>query len=121
MVLLVLVLSRVATVLVLVIETSRDDRTTLRPMSDSTLIAFPFRIAIEKLATKWLRAAQSIPINIAEPSAGWDAEIDYDDKHRCAEHEHESEITKTPVGQKMPPSFRTAQPGDSWWVARFRP
>ena len=82
MVLLVLVLSRVATVLVLVIETSRDDRTTLRPISDSTLIVFPFRIAIEKLATKWLRAAQSIPINIAEPSAGWDAEIDYDDEHR---------------------------------------
>ena len=43
-----------------------------------------------------LRAAQSIPLNIAESSTEYDAEIDYDNEHRCAEHEHESQTEETP-------------------------
>ncbi len=33
---------------------------------------------------------------IAEPSAEYNAEIDYDYEHRYAEHEHESQADKTP-------------------------
>ena len=28
---------------------------------------------------------------VADPRATYDAEIDYDNEHRCAEHEHESQ------------------------------
>ena len=33
---------------------------------------------------------------VAEPGAAYDAEIDYDNEHRCAEHEHESQTEETP-------------------------
>ena len=33
---------------------------------------------------------------VAEPSAAYDAEIDYDNEHRYAEHEHESQTEESP-------------------------
>jgi four helix bundle protein len=33
---------------------------------------------------------------VAEQCAAYDAEIDYDNEHRCAEHEHESQAEETP-------------------------
>jgi hypothetical protein len=33
---------------------------------------------------------------VAESSAEYDANIDYDYEHRCAEHEHESQAEETP-------------------------
>jgi four helix bundle protein len=33
---------------------------------------------------------------VAEQCAAYDAEIDYDYEHRCAEHEHESQAEETP-------------------------
>ena len=33
---------------------------------------------------------------VAKQCAAYDAEIDYDNKHRCAEHEHESQAEETP-------------------------
>jgi hypothetical protein len=33
---------------------------------------------------------------VAEQCAAYDAEIDYDNEHRCAEHEHESQAAETP-------------------------
>ena len=34
--------------------------------------------------------------DVAEPCAAYDAEIDYDHEHRCAEHEHEFQAEETP-------------------------
>ena len=34
--------------------------------------------------------------DVAEQCAAYDAEIDYDNEHRCAEHEHESQAAETP-------------------------
>jgi four helix bundle protein len=33
---------------------------------------------------------------VAEPVAGYDADIDYDNEHRCAEHEHEVHAEELP-------------------------
>ena len=33
---------------------------------------------------------------VAEQCAAYDAGIDYDNEHRCAEHEHESQAEETP-------------------------
>jgi hypothetical protein len=33
---------------------------------------------------------------VAEPVAAYDAEIDYDNEHRYAEHEHEAQTEETP-------------------------
>jgi hypothetical protein len=33
---------------------------------------------------------------VAEPGAAYDAEIDYDNEHRDAEHEHEAQTNETP-------------------------
>lgn len=33
---------------------------------------------------------------VAEPNAAYDAAIDYDNEHRGAEHEHESQTKETP-------------------------
>jgi hypothetical protein len=33
---------------------------------------------------------------VAEQCAAYDAEIDYDNEHRCAEHAHESQAEETP-------------------------
>jgi four helix bundle protein len=33
---------------------------------------------------------------VAERCAAYDSEIDYDNEHRCAEHEHESQAEETP-------------------------
>ncbi len=32
---------------------------------------------------------------VAKPGATTDAEIDYDNEHRCAEHEHEAQTAET--------------------------
>ena len=33
---------------------------------------------------------------VAEPGTAYNAAIDYDNEHRCAEHEHESQNEETP-------------------------
>ncbi len=33
---------------------------------------------------------------VAEPGAAYDATIDYDNEHRCAEHEHEVRAEELP-------------------------
>ena len=33
---------------------------------------------------------------VAEPDAEYDTVIDYDNEHRCAEHEHEAQTEETP-------------------------
>ena len=33
---------------------------------------------------------------VAEPDAAYAAEIDYDNEHHCAEHEHESQTEEAP-------------------------
>jgi hypothetical protein len=55
-------------------------------------IKIPDDAAMKSLLT---RMAMKLD-GVAEPVATYEAEIDYDNEHRCAEHEHEAQAEELP-------------------------
>jgi hypothetical protein len=48
---------------------------------------------------------------VAEQCAAYDAEIDYDNEHRCAEHEHEHEHEHESQAEETPEPWDATE----WW------
>ena len=53
------------------------------------------KVMLHRIVAMLIRMATQFD-GVAEQCAAYDAEIDYDNEHRCAEHEHESQAKETP-------------------------
>jgi four helix bundle protein len=53
------------------------------------------KVMLHRIVAMLIRMATQFD-GVAEQCAAYDAQIDYDYEHRCAEHEHESQAAETP-------------------------
>jgi hypothetical protein len=89
----VLVLSRAATVLVLVIEKGNDDGLAADSSGE-------MKLKLKRIVSMLTRMVMKTD-GVAESPAGYDAaDIDYEHEHRCAEHEHVTSILNRVIGRQ---------------------